>query len=121
MTERRRALSVRQPHAEAIMLGRKRIEYRTKPTNIRGVIYVYASQTTKPGDSDLLAQYRMKSVDIDELPRGVLLGTVELYDCQPSDEYEDEFEWKLRNAIRAKRKRKPTALAQPVWFYPFGT
>ena len=30
-----RALSIRQPHAEAIMRGVKKIEYRNHPTKIR--------------------------------------------------------------------------------------
>jgi hypothetical protein len=38
-----RALSIRQPHAEAIMRGTKKIEYRSGPTKIRGDIYIYAS------------------------------------------------------------------------------
>ena len=39
-----RALSVRQPHAEAIMRRVKKIEYRSRPTNIREVVYIYASR-----------------------------------------------------------------------------
>jgi predicted transcriptional regulator len=38
-----RALSVRQPFAEQIMLGTKKIEYRSMKTNIRGRVYIYAS------------------------------------------------------------------------------
>jgi len=39
-----RALSIRQPHAEAIMRGIKKIEYRSGPTKTRGRIHIYASQ-----------------------------------------------------------------------------
>jgi hypothetical protein len=39
-----RALSIRQPHAEAIMRGIKKIEYRSAPTRIRGRIYIYAAK-----------------------------------------------------------------------------
>ena len=38
------ALSVRQPQAEAIMRGVKAIEYRSRPTNIRGRVYSYAAR-----------------------------------------------------------------------------
>jgi hypothetical protein len=120
MTERRRALSVRQPHAEGIMRGRKKIEYRSRPTNVRGVIYIYASKTRRTGDEEWMEKYRMQRLDIDELPRGVIIGTVELYDCQESEKYNDEFHWLLRHPQPAKRKRKPTNRPQPVWFYPFG-
>ncbi len=37
-----RALSIRQPHAEAIMRRVKPIEYRTRPTHIRERVYIYA-------------------------------------------------------------------------------
>ena len=35
---RQRALSIRQPHAEAILRCVKKIEYRSGPTKIRGRI-----------------------------------------------------------------------------------
>ena len=38
-----RALSIRQPHAEAILRGVKTTEYRSRATKIRGRIYIYAS------------------------------------------------------------------------------
>ena len=38
-----RALSIRQPHAEAIMRGVKKIEYPFPPTKIRERIYIYAA------------------------------------------------------------------------------
>jgi len=60
-----RALSIRQPHAEAIMRGVKKIEYRSGPTKIREKIFVYAS----------LGRY--SAADI--------IGTVELYDCDEGD------------------------------------
>jgi predicted transcriptional regulator len=42
-----RALSVRQPYAELIMRGEKSVEYRSRPTKIRELLYVYAAK--KPG------------------------------------------------------------------------
>ena len=39
-TRLKKALSIRQPHAEAIMRGVKPIEFRSRPTKIRGRIYI---------------------------------------------------------------------------------
>ncbi|HBJ34958.1 MAG TPA: hypothetical protein DDZ51_09405 [Planctomycetaceae bacterium] len=39
------ALSVRKPWAELIIQGGKTIEYRNYPTDVRGVVYTYASAT----------------------------------------------------------------------------
>ena len=113
-----RALSIRQPHAEAIMRGVKKIEYRSRPTKIRGRIQIYASLWRYSADeeSEMLADYRIKNVSSDDLPRGVLIGTVELIDCTAGD---GEFEWHLRKPERAKRLRKPNKHPQPVWFNPF--
>ena len=109
-----RALSVRQPHAEAIMRGVKKDEYRSGPTKVRGRVYVYASQgrLSAADEAKWMGDYRIKDVSCDDLPRGVLVGTVELHDCDGGD-------WRLRKPERAKRLLKPKKRPQPVWFYPF--
>lgn len=38
-----RAISIRQPFVELILRGLKKREYRSKPTNIRERVYLYAS------------------------------------------------------------------------------
>ncbi len=38
-----KALSIRQPHAEAIMCDAKPIEFRSRPTNVRERVYIDAS------------------------------------------------------------------------------
>ena len=38
------ALSVRQPYAELILRGAKKIEYRSRPTKTSGRVYVYAAK-----------------------------------------------------------------------------
>jgi hypothetical protein len=38
-----RALSIHQPYAELILRGKKKSEYRSMPTNIRGRVYIYAA------------------------------------------------------------------------------
>ena len=49
-----RALSIRQPYAEQILSGSKRIEYRKTPTRILDEpVYIYASLTPEAGGEDL--------------------------------------------------------------------
>lgn len=108
------ALSVRQPHAEAIMRGVKIVECRGRPTATRGHIYIYAAH----GRYDLLTEralmrtYGITDVDCDDLPRGVIVGTVDLYNAEGE-------QWYLRNPERARQLRKPKKQPQPVWFIPF--
>jgi hypothetical protein len=108
------ALSVRQPPAEAIMRGVKKDEYRSGPTKVRGRVYVYASQRrlSAADEAKWMGDYRIKDVSCDDLPRGVLVGTVELHDC-------DGGRWRLRKPERAKRLLKLKKRPQPAWFYPF--
>ncbi|HQZ67256.1 MAG TPA: ASCH domain-containing protein [Planctomycetaceae bacterium] len=109
-----RALSIRQPHAEAIMRGVKKIEYRSGPTKIREKIFVYASlgRYSAADEADMMQEYGIDDMACDDLPRGVIIGTVELYDC-------DEGDWRLRKPVRAATLRKPKGRPQPVWFKPF--
>ena len=48
-SQQMRALSIRQPHAEAIMHGAKPIEFRSRPTHVRGRVHIYASLGRYPG------------------------------------------------------------------------
>ena len=105
------ALSVRQPYAELIMRGEKKIEYRTQITHKRGQIYIYASKTLGyPEDFENL------KLQPGDLPTGVLIGTVEITDCtgRPGD-----YEWHLANPERLHELIKPERHPQPSWFKPF--
>ncbi len=111
-----RALSVRQPWAELIMLGDKEIEYRNYPTDVRGVVYIYASATSYPAkdERDMQSEY---GLDLDSLPRAVIVGTVEVYDCQQGAK--GGYEWLLRSPKRLRKPLKPKRKPQPSWFFPF--
>jgi len=109
-----RALSIRQPHADAIMRGVKTIEYRSAPTKIRGRIFIYASLGRYPveDEAEMMDEYGIDDIACDQLPRGVLVGTVELYECNGGN-------WMLREPKREANLRKPEKHPQPIWFNPF--
>ncbi len=108
------ALSIRQPFAEAIMRGTKTTQYRSGTTNSRGRILIYASLGRYEDDteSELLQDFGITDVEADDLPRGVIIGSVERHDS-------DEGEWHLRNPQRAENFLEPVKRPNPVWFYPF--
>jgi hypothetical protein len=105
------ALSIRQPYAEQILRGTKKIEYRSVPTKMRGRYYIYAS--LQPGDS---RAFRKLGMEPGDLPTGVLVGTVEIEDCKGRNGL---YRWHLARPVRLKRHRKPDNHPQPVWFRPF--
>jgi hypothetical protein len=109
-----RALSIRQPHAEAIMRGVKPVEYRSGPTHVRGRVMIYASlgRYSRMEEAEMMAGYRIRDVACDDLPRGVIVGIVDLYDC-------DDGDWYVRNPERASQLVRPRNQPQPVWFNPF--
>jgi hypothetical protein len=106
-----RALSIRQPYAEQILRGTKRFEFRSRPTAVRGRVYIYAS--LKPGKAE---EFDRMHVQLGDLPTGVLVGTVEITDC--SGEAGD-YKWHLARPQRLQRHLRPTKHPQPAWFYPF--
>jgi predicted RNA-binding protein with PUA-like domain len=125
-----RALSLRQPWAELVLRGEKTIEARSLRTNIRERVHIYASL----GDVDTEDQTRVRreyGLDIESLPRGVLVGTVVVVGCRLLTVRDSRaaafhvsadtelFAWLLESPQRAERLVKPTRHPQPVWFTPF--
>jgi hypothetical protein len=106
------ALSVRQPHAEAILRGIKTIEYRSFPTTRRGRVLLYASRIPVDDIDYWMKFYGMHGENYDALAKGVIVGSVEVYDSQGG-------EWHLRHPQRASKLLVPTRRPQPVWFTPF--
>jgi hypothetical protein len=91
-----RALSVRQPWAWAIIHAGKNIENRTWTTKHRGPLAIHASQGCTR------AEYDAASVEIEritgkrpptlaELPRGCVVGTVDMVDCVEEGETENPW------------------------------
>ena len=70
-----KCLFVRAPFAGWIVDGVKTVEYRTRPTNIRGRIGIVQSKS------------------------GTVIGTAEITGCEWNEELE-HFEWKLADAVR---------------------
>ena len=106
-----RALSIRQPFAEEIMLGKKKHECRGIRTNIRERVYIYAS--LKPADRK---NWDEAGFEVGQLPTGVIVGTVEIVGCEGKA---GDYRWKLSRPERLRRMIKPKNRPQPVWFRPF--
>ncbi len=126
------ALGVRQPWAELIVRGVKTIEVRTVGTNHRGPIYVYASKKLSDHPAALVAA-REHDIDLDSLPRGLIVGTVEIEESGPIAAADvprtclaaehltgrHYIGWRLRSAARLPKPLAVRFLPYGVWFYPF--
>lgn len=124
------ALGVQQPWAELILRGVKTLEVRTVDTRTRGTIYLYASKRFSSFPAATTAA-KKHSVDLDALPCGLLVGTVEIHatsrcrpadaaaSCVPRDLLRNRIGWHLRNAERLEEPLPVRFLPYGVWFYPF--
>lgn len=124
-----KALSIRQPFAERILIGTKKIEYRSVKTNFRGRVYIYSSQKTSY-EKDVFSGKKVTQAGIPNFPTGVIVGSVKIVDCVPvqyvakdkltGEEYiATEYQWILENPKRLKHPLKPTKKPQPIFFNPF--
>lgn len=140
-----RALSIRQPFAELILRGTKRIEYRTRPTRIIGErFWIYASkrpavvggQKRTAWSSDLalpdqpLPPWMVELAEglrlwkPGELPVGVIVGSAVIERCDRTrppgrDAGPPVYAWHLGRVERCRALRKPHGHPQPAWFVPF--
>ena len=71
-----KALSVRQPHANLILTGKKVEEFRSWRTHHRGPLAIHAASTL---DRDSFAD--RPELDPKRVKRGVILGVVDVVDC----------------------------------------
>ena len=90
-----KTISVCQPWAQLIVSGAKTIETRSWHTPYRGRLAVHASKTCVRDFYDLCARgpYAVCLTAAGfawpgDLPRGVLLGTVDLIDCRRAEDLE---------------------------------
>ena len=90
-----KALSIKQPFAELILQGRKKIELRKWNTNFRGEFLIHASKI--PDDKS------MKEFGFSELPCGYIVGKAKLVDVK---QYKNEKEHKRDKSLH---------LASDVW------
>jgi hypothetical protein len=88
-------LSVQQPWAHLILAGIKRVENRTWPTPVRGRIAVHGTRLAVRSWSDIFhdgprvafgEEFAWEAGGtvlpaLSALPVGVIVGTVEVYDC----------------------------------------
>ncbi len=126
----RLALGVRQPWAELILRGVKTVEIRSTDTRQRGIIYLYASKkfAENPFAEKAIEEHELEA---DSLPRGVLVGTIDLWEtgpaeeddaspsCVPAEYLEGRFAWRIKNPVRLAEPVVPRFLPYGVWFYPF--
>ena len=105
-----RAISIRQPFADQILRGRKKVEYRSQRTNIRERVYVYAG--LKPADRDEWEDYGRSPGD---LPTRLVIGSVDIIGCRYNDDY-DCYEWLLARPKRVRPYKRPRNHPQPgIW------
>jgi hypothetical protein len=115
-----RTLTVRQPWAWAIMQGGKDVENRSQKTSIRGTVAIHAAAAA-PADEQiayLWEKYHLRAPD--PLPRGVVLGTVDIIDCVEDSSSKwaegDSWHWVLGNA-RPFREPRQAKGALGIWYW----
>ena len=101
------AISIKQPFVELILQGKKKKEYRSRRTNIRGRVFIYASSTPRADERD----WRKCGKDRDEVPYGVVVGTVEIYDCRPN--HAGGYAYLLRDPVRFGTAKRPRSIPKP--------
>lgn len=96
-----RVLTIDQPYASLVALGRKWIETRPNRTHVRGRIAIHASakvrgrrgDTTTVGEFEVnrdASGYLLRGESLSwpyRLPTGAIVATAELYDCVPMVEF----------------------------------
>jgi hypothetical protein len=98
-----KALTIRQPWAWAILNAGKDVENRSWPTKHRGPLAIHAAKA-RPTARERARLASMGVTVPDELPVGVVLGTVRVVDCvrrHPSKWGEREsWKWVLERPRR---------------------
>ena len=106
----KRALSIRQPLSELILLGEKTEEYRSRLTHIRGRVYLYAGKKVHIVDD-------FPEEEAERLPRSAIVGSVEIVGCH-HDRKRDCFAWELANPVRYPKPLVPQGVPHPGFWHP---
>jgi hypothetical protein len=107
----KRALSIQQPLSELTLTGEKTEEYRSRRTLIRERVYLYAGKKFKKDVPDFPSEKAAL------LPRGVIVGSVEIVGCR-EDEEKDCFAWELAKPRRYREPLVPHGVPQPGFWHP---
>jgi ASCH domain-containing protein len=112
-TQVTRAISIRQPYAELILRGQKKNEFRSRPTNIRERIYVYAA--LRPADDR--QAWGKAGASPGDFPTGVIVGSVEIVGCR-RDARTAGFAYTLRRPKRLRKPLSPKGQPMPIFWRP---
>jgi len=87
-----KALTIRQPWAHAVIHGGKIIENRSWSTKFRGPVAIHAGRASEEGpffdfvrDRSLIETIGFTREETPDLPRGAVVGIVDIVDCVASD------------------------------------
>ncbi|MBY0522212.1 MAG: ASCH domain-containing protein [Gemmataceae bacterium] len=93
-----KCISLIQPWATLVVLGAKRYETRSWPTFHRGRLAIHASRRMPESARALCEREPFRSIlrqsgyrGSADVPRGMILGSVELLDCLPAHIVRDEL------------------------------
>lgn len=131
-----KVLSIRQPWASLIIKGFKDVENRSWRTSIRGEIAIHASASKTEDDWEdatiTVAAIRAIAFseaekwlietigEFDKLPRGAILGTVEIIDCKRERtslwHFDENWGFYLQNP---KELKKPIPSKGKLGFWDF--
>ena len=124
------ALGIQQPWGELILRGVKTLEIRSQATQLRGRIYLYASKQSSALPAALEAA-REHRLDLEVLPRGLLIGSVEIVESRPARDHDaaaaclpqellaNRHAWRFAAPQRFPEPLPVRFLPYGVWFYPF--
>ena len=79
-----KALAIRQPYAWLIVHGHKRIEYRSWPTRLRGLVLVHASLKLTDDAAHIVWDCEQAGIPLPKaVDTGGIVGVVDVIDCLP--------------------------------------
>lgn len=131
-----KTLSIRQPWASLIIKGFKDVENRSWQTFIRGEIAIHSSSSKTEDDWDdaIITVAAIRAIafseaekwlietigEFDKLPRGAILGTVEITDCKRERtspwHFDENWGFYLQNP---KELKKPIPAKGKLGFWDF--